>query len=319
MLKKGTFVLLSAVVIFLIIGGFIYKSFNKPKVTVVVKNLDTQYFEIVKAGVERGFKDFGLKGEVIAPSDGSAKEQAHILEKIYQENPDVLIVSPIDSSVIQILDKFVKKKHIPVLLLDQNNPWPNKTAYVGSDNVELGEKAGALLSSDLYPGNKVAILAGNLSVSIFKERITGAKIALKNSGMTLVSEKTGIPENLKSVRKEVNQILSEHPDLNGIIATHDILACRILEVLKEQDRSIPVTGADGIPDMINYIEDGTISATVAQNPYDMGHLAVETAFKVIKGDHVKKFVNTGVDIITKENGKKERLDFYKKMVHFGSD
>ncbi|OIK16154.1 hypothetical protein BIV60_05795 [Bacillus sp. MUM 116] len=316
MLKKGKFVFLTAGVIILIIGVFFYKSYNKPKVMVVVKNLDTQFFEIVKAGVEQGFKDYGFNGEVVGSLKESADEQGRILKKIYSENPDVLIVSPVNSSVIPILDKFVKKKHIPVLLLDQNNPWPDKTAYVGSDNVELGKKAGSLLSSELHPGNKVAIFAGNLSNTVFKERITGAKIALKNSGMTVVSEKAAIPENLKSVRNEVNQILGEYPDLNGIIATHDILAYQVLKVLKEQDRNIPVIGADGIPDMINYIEDGTISATVAQNPYDMGHLAVETAFKVIKGDHVQKFVDSGVDLILKENAK-ERLDFYKKMVHFG--
>ncbi|MBI0577245.1 substrate-binding domain-containing protein [Neobacillus cucumis] len=318
MFKKGKVVILTIVIISVILIGLIYKSYNKPKVVVVLKNLDTQYFEIVKSGVEQGFKDFGINGEVVGPDKESAEEQARILKKLYQEKPDVLIVSPISSSIIPILDKFTKEKHIPVLLMDQNNPWPNKTAYVGADNVDLGKKAGSLLSSELHPGNKVAIIAGNLSVPVFKDRIMGAKIALKNSGMIVAEEKVGVPDDLKMVRKEVNQILIENPNLQGFIATHDNLAYRIIKVLKEEDRVMPVIGADGIPDMVKYIEDGTISATVAQNPFDMGHLAVETALKVIKGENVKKIVDTGVDIVIQENAQ-ERLDFYKKMVRFGTN
>ena len=50
--------------------AFIYKQFfeeEKPKVVVVLKNFNLQYWEIVKAGADKGFEDFGIDGKVIAP------------------------------------------------------------------------------------------------------------------------------------------------------------------------------------------------------------------------------------------------------------
>lgn len=53
--------------------------------------------------------------------------------------------------------------------------------------------------------------------------------------------------------------------------------------------------------------------TVAQNPYDMWYISVETAWKVIKGEKVSKTVDTGIDLITKDNTK-QKLDFLKKLL-----
>lgn len=312
MIKNGKLVLLVGAVISVIIISFISKSFadERPKVVVVLKNLDTQYWEIMKAGAEKAFSDFGIDGKVIAPVKESAKEQSRLLEKTYQENPDVIIVSPTNSTVIPILDKITETKKIPVLLVDNDFPWKNKTSYIGTDNVELGKKAGSLLASQLQPGNKVAIIGGDLSISVFKERISGAKIALKDAGIIVASETVGISPDTKTIKKEMTKILREHPDIKGVFATHDISALLVIKELQEQGVTIPVIGADGIPDMLKLIKDGTISSTVAQNPYDMGYLSVETALKVTKGKNVEKVVDTGVDIIIKENAK-QRLDFYK--------
>lgn len=315
MLKKGKNLFIIFTVISVIIIGFISKSFadEKPKVVIVLKDLDTQYWEIVKAGAEKGFRDFGIDGKVIAPSIESAKEQRKLLEQTYKENPDVLIVAPMNASVIPILEKFTETKEIPVLLVDQDDPWQNKTTYVGTDNLDLGKKAGSFLASHLQPGNKVAIIGGDLSISVFRERVKGAKINLEDAGIIIATESVGISDNAKSVTKEMINVLHDYPDISGIIATHDIVALHVIKVLEEQGLNIPVIGADGITDMLELIEDGTISGTVAQNPYDMGYLSVETALKVTKGENVEKVVDTGVDIIIKENAK-QRLDFLNKLL-----
>ena len=57
---------------FIFINNFVEE---KPKVVVVLRNLDLQYWEIIKAGAEKGFKDFGIDGKVIAPKNGTVEEQ----------------------------------------------------------------------------------------------------------------------------------------------------------------------------------------------------------------------------------------------------
>lgn len=187
-----------------------------------------------------------------------------------------------------ILQKFVEKK-IPVLLIDTDILLEHKTAYIGTDNLELGRNAGELLASGLQPGDEVALItAGPLSSTVLGARIQGAILSLEDAGIKIAEKKAEVPNEPVPIRKEMTTILQNHPDVKGVFATTDIMALNTLEVIKKQGHKMPIIGADGIIKMVESIEDGTLTATVAQNPYDMGYISVETALKVIKGEDVKR-------------------------------
>lgn len=288
---------------------------EKAKVVVVLKDLNSQYFKIVKAGAENGFRDFGIDGSVIAPISGTVEEQAELLEKVLKEHPDVLIISPTyPTPIIPILDRFVEQ-NIPVILLDTDDPWENKTTYIGSDNFELGRKAGMVLASELHPGDKVAMIGGENPV-ISGRRMKGAKTSLEAVGIKIATVKTNISELSNDpipIKKETEEILRSHPDVKGIIAVNDTIALHVLRSLQEHDLIIPVIGADGIIEMIEIIEEGTLPGSVVQNPYDMGYLSVETALKVTNGERVNKNIHIGVDFIVKGNATK-RLEFLRDLL-----
>ncbi|MEH6948087.1 sugar ABC transporter substrate-binding protein [Bacillus sp. JJ634] len=308
--------LLPILVISVIAIVFIYKQFEeeKPEVVVVLKNLDLDYWEFIKAGAEKGFEDLGINGKVVAPETETVEAQREMLKSVLKENPDVLIVSPVYSadSINSELEKFVKKD-IPVLFIYADDNWEHKTAYIGTNNFSLGEKAGILLASQLQPGDKVALLGGEQSI-VEGERIKGAKDSLEAVEIEIVAEKKGLPDdNPKVVREATESILREHPDLKGVIASTDYIALPVLKVLQEKGIQMPVIGASGIPEMLKLVEKGTLPSAVAQNPYDMGYISVQTALKVTKGERVNHFLDSDVDIITKGNAK-DRLDFLNSVL-----
>jgi ribose transport system substrate-binding protein len=311
-LKKWKMYLIMGAVISVLALCFISVSFadKKPKMVVVLKEGNTEYWRIMKAGIEKGFKDFDIDGKVMVPSESTAQEQADLLMKAYKEKPDVIITAPISLSVKPTLETFTD---IPVLLVDTDLPIENKTAYIGTDNLDLGKKAGAFLASQLQPGNKIAIIAGDLSFSVFKDRTDGATISLRNAGIQIAYLKTGILDDPKTIQSVISKLLRDQPDIKGVMTTHDTIALPAIKELEEQGLSIPVIGPDGLTEMLQFIADETIPGTMAQNPYDMGYLSVETALKVIQGENVEPFVDSGVDIIIKENAQ-HRLNFYEKIV-----
>lgn len=290
------------------------KEDDKPRVVVVLKELNTQYWNIIKAGAEKGFQDFGIDGKVIATRNGFAEEQDDILENVLKEKPDVLIVSPLLSSNIPILKEF-DEHNIPVLLIDTDDPWENKTSYIGTDNFELGRKAGELMASQLLPGDEVALIAEDSTyrASVIGERIKGATFSLKDAGIKIVIETVKLPIEPSSVKRAMTMILRNHPNIKGVVAPTDIMALSALEVIEEHGYNIPVMGADGIIEMVELIEDGTLTGTIAQNPYDVGYISVETAWKVINGEKVAKNIDTGLEIITKDNAKL-KLGFLKQLL-----
>ncbi|OIJ19137.1 hypothetical protein BKP45_14305 [Anaerobacillus alkalidiazotrophicus] len=285
----------------------------KPKIVVVLKELDSNpYWYIVKAGAEKGFEDFNIDGLVFAPSNEyKIEEQENLLESLLKQNPDALIVSPIEESIISLLKKF-NEKNIPVLLIDTDDPWENKTSYIGTNNFDLGKLGGALLGTQLQPGDKVALITGDIEQVVIGDRIVGAKTSLEAAGITTIL-KTDVPNNPLQAKSEMENLLDKHPDINGVYATTDILAIASHEIINKNGYNKPVIGADGIVEMIKLIENETLSGTVAQNPYDMGYLSVETAVRAIKGENVEMYVDSGVDIIVRGNAT-HRKDFIKKIL-----
>jgi ribose transport system substrate-binding protein len=295
-----------------IILSFISVSFadKKPTAVVVLKADDSQYWDIMKAGIEKGFKDFGIDGKVLIPSEASPKEQLELLTKTYKEKPDIIITAPYSSTVGPRLETITD---IPILLIDTDLAIKNKRAYIGTDNNDLGEKAGAFLASQLLPGDKVAIIGGDISFSVFRERLEGASQSLKNAGIEIAATKTGVSDNPKAIQKAISNVLHDHPDIKGVVTSHDTIALPVIKELEKLGLLIPVIGPDGLTEMLELIADETLPGTMAQNPYDMGYLSVETAKKVLQGETVKPFVDSGVDIIIKENAE-QRLNFYEKLV-----
>jgi ABC-type sugar transport system substrate-binding protein len=65
--------------------------------------------------------------------------------------------------------------------------------------------------------------------------------------------------------------------------------------------TISVVGCDAGPDEIAAILDGTELASVAQFPFKMGELGADTAFRAANGETVPELVDTGTEIVTKDN------------------
>ena len=313
--KKRIGSLITILIISVIAIAVIYKQFiteDKPKVVVVLKNLNLQYWELVKAGADKGFDDFGIDGKVMAPKREAHEEQRDILLKVLKEHPDVLIVSPIDTvALTPVLDEF-EKQGIPVMFIHTDDYWKHKTSYVGTNNLELGKKAGILLGAELQPGNQVALLGRDAELD--ETRLRGARSSLEAIGIEIVAQIGGLSiVNPDEVERRMEGILEKYPNLNGVIASTDYISLPALKVIQKHDLEIPVTGADGITDMLKLIDQGTMSSAVVQNPYDMGYLSTQTALKVANGEKVNKHVDSGVDIITKDNAG-DRIEFYTKLL-----
>ena len=60
--------------------------------------------------------------------------------------------------------------------------------------------------------------------------------------------------------------------------------------------------------MRGFLKDGTTAALVVQDPYRMGYDGVKTALAVSKGEKVEANVDTGANLVTKDNMKEPKID-----------
>ena len=61
-----------------------------------------------------------------------------------------------------------------------------------------------------------------------------------------------------------------------------------------------VVGFDAVKDARDAIRQGTMAASVAQHPDEMGRLAVENADRVLRGEIVQESIPVKIELITRE-------------------
>lgn len=73
------------------------------------------------------------------------------------------------------------------------------------------------------------------------------------------------------------------------------------ETLGSKGTVLVVVGFDAAPDELAAIKAGEQAASVAQFPAKMGSLGIETAVAAARGQTVETNVDTGTEVVTKEN------------------
>ena len=72
------------------------------------------------------------------------------------------------------------------------------------------------------------------------------------------------------------------------------MALGAVSAAKAANKQLLIVGFDGTDDGVKAVQDGTMAATIAQQPDKMGEIGVESALKLSKGENVEK--NIGVDL-----------------------
>ena len=95
-----------------------------------------------------------------------------------------------------------------------------------------------------------------------------------------------------------------NPDLAGIFASNDNMALGAVEAIATAGLSpddIVLIGFDANPNAAQAIIDGTMDATVAQSPYNIGWLGIQNLVALINGETIDPVIDTGTELVTIDN------------------
>lgn len=278
---------------------------RKMRIVIVTKALDSEFWQTLKSGAEEAARQHpDVELSVLAPErEINIDQQVSILEDQILKKVSALVVVPGGiAEVTPVLDK-AKAAGIPVLIVDNDTPWPGKLCYIGTDNRVGGKLAGDYLVKILGGHGKVAIIRGVLGVVSHDDRVAGFRDALAAApGIQLVTIQPANSERALGLTVMEN-LLTSHPDLNAVFATNDQMALGAMEGVAAQHLSgkIFVVGFDAGKEAVRAVKAGTVSAVIAQYPANMGKQAVEASIKAIQGQYIPKVIDTGTALVTKEN------------------
>lgn len=101
----------------------------------------------------------------------------------------------------------------------------------------------------------------------------------------------------------MEDILTAHPDVKGVFASNDLMALGAIEAIKARGKlgQIVVVGFDANLDAAASILAEEMSASIAQNPYNMGTFGVSDAIKALLGGTVDVRIDTGTTLVNISN------------------
>jgi simple sugar transport system substrate-binding protein len=219
-----------------------------------------------------------------------------------------IAITPTSPAVTKELDKAIKQG-VKVVLMDNDVPaWKNKSSVVATDNYKGGVLAGKYLAARLHAGDKVGVLAGVPGVPALDDRVNGML-----AGLGALKSKLKIVGKLETDCAQdkgfsaAQTILTANPDLKAMYSACGPPAMGALQAVKNagiDPKDIITVGYDAQPEEVAEIKKGNEDASVAQFPYKIGLLGIDTLWKVVNGKSVPKKVDTGTALVTKANASK---------------
>jgi len=284
---------------------------GRPRIALVMKTANNPFFIEMQKGAEEAAQRLNVELVVqAAEREVDVEKQMQIVENLIQTRVAALCVTPSGSrEIVPAIDK-ANRANIPVVIVDTRvdakalaESGGKVATFIGSDNYEGGKFAGEFLAQKLGGKGKVAVLEGIPGHETGDSRLRGFREALKATpGVEIVASQTANWERDQGFNVFQN-ILQSHPDVQAVFACSDLMALGAVEAIAAAKKAgqITVVGFDATSEARDAIVKGSMDASVAQSPAQMGALAVENALKLLKGEQVNPEFVVPIKLITKEN------------------
>jgi len=311
-MRRKILMMMSAVIIVLVISGcqFVNKNetvemtrieeskpYENPKMGLVVSTLQNPFFVEMKDGAVEQADIYGLELIVLDSRNDSKREQENH-EKLIKEKVDVIVLNPTDSVASISLIDAASKSNIEIITIDREIESDGVSSHIASDNYKGGRLAGHYISEQLAGRGNVAQLLGISGISADVERGEGFHSVIEETNIDVVVQKTaGFDREMG--QRLMTEILAEYDELDAVFAHNDEMALGALKAITIANRDIIVVGFDGADDAIIAIQDGSMAATVAQQPIEIGKEGIRAAWRLANEETLEEIILVPLKLITR--------------------
>ena len=265
-----------------------------------VSTLNNPFFVTLRDGAQSAADEAGAELIVSDAQNDTAQQQDDIQNFVTQQ-VNAILVNPVDSDAVVPAIEAANQANIPVIALDRGASGGELATTIASDNVQGGNLAGEELIR-LVGSGSVAQLEGTPGADPARDRGQGFQDAIDaQSAVEVIASQSANFDRAEGLNVAEN-ILQANPDIAGIFAQNDEMALGAVQALGgSAGDDVKVVGFDATEDGVSAIQDGTMNATVAQQPAEIGSLGVENAISVINGESVEENIPVEVQLVTPEN------------------
>jgi rhamnose transport system substrate-binding protein len=262
------------------------------EIVYIPKNTGNAYFDSIVKGFEEACETIGCEFTTVAPATADATSQIPMLNAQIQRGVDVIAITPNSPDALNRVFDRAREAGIKVLVVNSDITgfedhrdaavMPVDFDNVGDDQIEL---MGSLIGYD----GQFAILSATTDAPDQNRFIADMQEVLatndKYANMELVTIVYGDDDPQKSTT-ETEVLLSNYPDLEGIIAPTTVGVAAAAQVVENQGKAdeVAVTGLGTPNQMRRFIENGTVEAFQLWAPDEQGRAAAYLAVALVNNN-----------------------------------
>lgn len=295
-------------------GGSPAAGGEKKVIGVSVADQKSLFYVAEVAGIKDEAKKLGYEINITSANNDSSAQVKQVNDLLTKEIGALIFTSQ-DSTAAAAGVRAANKADVPVVAVDQRpeSGQGDLATYIATDSVKAAYELCTWMFEQIGGKGEIAILHGVLGSTAEIQRTEGCQKALKETPeIKVVAEETANWDETEAYKATQN-ILTANPNLKAVFGESDAMSLGASKAAKAAGKKIFSVGIDGFPTMFDAVASGLTQATMAQQPYMMGQLAVQNAVALIegKGQDIPKEQYQDTVLINKETVTKHKVeDFY---------
>ena len=222
----------------------------------------------------------------IGPTQATGPAQVAFINQAIQQGYKAIVLSAADQNALAPTLKKAKARGICVVTSDADVTDTNTrvASVLPASSDRIGAAEVDWIAEQTGKKGKIAILSAAATAANQNTWIEAMKKQFaKYPSMALVGVYYGDDDATKSAQ-QFNQILTEHPDIAGIISPTTVGIRAAAQEKKAKGSKVAITGL-GLPsEMKNYVLDGTVAKFGLWNPIDLGYVGTYAAAECASGN-----------------------------------
>lgn len=280
---------------------------KKLSITFVTPLIAHPVWDVAKQGFEDAAKAMDFNGQYVGPQGIDPAEMVNQIEIAIASKVDGIIAMPIAPEAMRPAFQKCADAKIPVVFVGAEDPESTALAFIGTNEAQLG-KQGAEALMKLMDGKpiKAHVLQSTMDASFAIKARDGYLAALKDyaGGFEMVLNEACNSDMMIAMEKYQNAFKA-NPEINVAIGVCGEAGPAAAKVVKEMGLvgKITIIAVDDVAETMDFVKDGTIAGTMAQNFYKMGYLGSQFLCDFIRdGKSPESFNNdSGSIFATKDN------------------
>lgn len=277
---------------------------RKHSIALVTKSTTSAFWHSVKAGAGAAAAEYNLDFTFEGPEKEEDYEtQNQMIREAIDRGAEALVISAVDYHANAEAVDQAAKKGLQIVVIDSDVNSSGVVSRIGTNNYAAGEMAGRALLESEEEILHVGIVNYDVNSANGQQREEGFRLVIEADPRVADITTINVISTTEDARMGTEELLREHPQINAIATFNEWTSLGVGWAIRGMGLAdeTRVVAFDSNVVSVGMLETGEVDALIVQNPYAMGYLGVETAWRLLNGQKVNSVTDTDTVVVTREN------------------